>query len=125
VEAILRHKGWTSLVAWDIMYQDLPNTLRAQKVKDRKIFLTTDAERKLTHPPGLQEKIDALVQKYQDARSVAGGISVGWLFMNFLFRSFVRPSGTEDVVRIYAEAKTKEQADQLADEVSKLVVEAS
>jgi phosphoacetylglucosamine mutase len=29
-------------------------------------------------------------------------------------RSFVRPSGTEDVVRVYAEAATQEQADELA-----------
>ena len=29
-------------------------------------------------------------------------------------RSFVRPSGTEDVVRVYAEATTQEQADELA-----------
>ena len=29
-------------------------------------------------------------------------------------RCFVRPSGTEDVVRVYAEAETQAQADELA-----------
>ena len=29
-------------------------------------------------------------------------------------RAFVRPSGTEDVVRVYAEASTQDEADQLA-----------
>ena len=32
-------------------------------------------------------------------------------------RSFVRPSGTEDVVRVYSESDTQDNADQLAYEV--------
>ena len=36
-------------------------------------------------------------------------------------RSFVRPSGTEDVVRVYAEAATQAEADALAAAVCKLV----
>ena len=36
-------------------------------------------------------------------------------------RAFVRPSGTEDVVRVYAEAATNAQADDLAAEVANLV----
>jgi phosphoacetylglucosamine mutase len=102
VEVALRHKNW-SLQDWDAVYQDMPNRLIAKKVKDRKIFETTDAERKLVKPEGLQAKIDALVAKYDNGRS------------------FVRPSGTEDVVRIYAEAKTQEQADKLVEEVSNLL----
>lgn len=50
---------------------------------------TTDAERRAVSPAGLQEAIDSLVKKYKQARS------------------FVRPSGTEDVVRVYAEAETQ------------------
>ena len=38
-----------------------------------------------------------------------------------LARAFVRPSGTEDVVRIYAEARTQEQADQLATSIEREV----
>uniref|UniRef100_A0A8C3KKQ5 Phosphoacetylglucosamine mutase n=1 Tax=Calidris pygmaea TaxID=425635 RepID=A0A8C3KKQ5_9CHAR len=70
------------------------------QVADRRVIDTTDAERRAVTPPGLQEKIDALVKKYK------------------LSRAFVRPSGTEDVVRIYAEAETQEAADALAHEVS-------
>ncbi|XP_073482974.1 phosphoacetylglucosamine mutase isoform X3 [Aquarana catesbeiana] len=69
------------------------------QVADRKVIETTDAERRTVTPPGLQEKIDDLVKTYNMARS------------------FVRPSGTEDVVRIYAEADTQENADSLAHEV--------
>ena len=36
-------------------------------------------------------------------------------------RVFVRPSGTEDVVRIYAEGSTQAQADRLAKEACSLV----
>lgn len=38
-------------------------------------------------------------------------------------RAFVRPSGTEDVVRVYAEAATQPAADALAGAVGKLVVQ--
>ncbi len=36
---------------------------------------------------------------------------------------FLRPSGTEDIVRIYAEAATQVEADKLADEIRKVVEE--
>jgi phosphoacetylglucosamine mutase len=45
--------------------------------------------RQVTSPPALQAAIDALVAQFPRGRS------------------FVRPSGTEDVVRVYAEAATK------------------
>lgn len=36
-------------------------------------------------------------------------------------RCFVRPSGTENVVRVFAEAKTSQDADALASKAAKLV----
>ncbi|XP_074437387.1 phosphoacetylglucosamine mutase isoform X1 [Larus michahellis] len=99
IEAILALKGLT-VQQWDALYTDLPNRLLKVQVADRRVIDTTDAERRAVTPPGLQEKIDALVKEYK------------------LSRAFVRPSGTEDVVRIYAEADTQENADALAHEVS-------
>lgn len=58
--------------------------------QDRNVITTKDAERKCVKPDGLQEKIDSLVSKYPKGRA------------------FVRPSGTEDIVRVYAESTTKE-----------------
>lgn len=58
-------------------------------MSDRRVIDTTDAERRAVSPAGLQEAIDSLVKNYREARS------------------FVRPSGTEDVVRVYAEAETQ------------------
>uniref|UniRef100_A0A7N8XM03 Phosphoacetylglucosamine mutase n=1 Tax=Mastacembelus armatus TaxID=205130 RepID=A0A7N8XM03_9TELE len=79
----------------------LQNTINViNQVADRRVIDTTDAERRAVSPAGLQEAIDSLVKKYRQARS------------------FVRPSGTEDVVRVYAEAETQESADTLAHEVS-------
>ncbi|KAK6533926.1 Phosphoacetylglucosamine Mutase, variant 2 [Arthrobotrys megalospora] len=102
VEVILAHKDWTPDL-WDACYTDLPNKLEKAEVADRNMYKTTDAERKLTHPAGLQDQIDALVGKYEQARS------------------FVRPSGTENVVRVYAEAATKTEADELAQKVKALL----
>ncbi|KAK6517135.1 Phosphoacetylglucosamine Mutase [Arthrobotrys conoides] len=102
VEVILAHKDWTPDL-WDACYADLPNKLEKAEVEDRNVYKTTDAERKLTHPAGLQEQIDALVGKYEQARS------------------FVRPSGTENVVRVYAEAATRSEADELAQKVKALL----
>ncbi|KAM9355189.1 phosphoacetylglucosamine mutase isoform 1-T2 [Pholidichthys leucotaenia] len=99
IESILAIRGMT-VQQWDAIYKDLPNRQLKVKVLDRTVIKTKDAERQAVTPPGLQETIDNLVKKHRQARS------------------FVRPSGTEDVVRIYAEADTQESADTLAHEVS-------
>ncbi|KAI2543040.1 phosphoglucomutase 3 [Homo sapiens] len=99
IEAILALKGLT-VQQWDALYTDLPNRQLKVQVADRRVISTTDAERQAVTPPGLQEAINDLVKKYK------------------LSRAFVRPSGTEDVVRVYAEADSQESADHLAHEVS-------
>ena len=92
VETVLLHRQWTP-AQWDRAYTDYPNRLVKVLVQDRHAFETTDAERRLVKPEGLQKEIEAL------CGAVEGG------------RSFVRPSGTEDCVRVYAEATTREAAD--------------
>ena len=102
VEVILAHKGWGP-TEWSQTYTDLPNRLVRVEVRDRSVFRAVDAERKLASPEGLQAEIDQLVGKYK-----AG-------------RSFARASGTEDAVRVYAEAATRGEADDLASKVATLV----
>lgn len=102
VEAILAEENM-SLAAWDALYTELPSRQLKVKVSDRAAFKTTAADTKLTHPEHLQPEIDKLVS----------GVSKG--------RAFVRPSGTEDVVRVYAEAATREQCDQLAERIASLL----
>lgn len=89
VETILNHKGW-DVKDWLGCYEDLPNLQLKVKVQDRNVITTTDAERVCVTPVGLQEAINQAVSNYKRGRS------------------FARPSGTEDVVRVYAEAATKE-----------------
>uniref|UniRef100_A0A671SUI3 Phosphoacetylglucosamine mutase n=1 Tax=Sinocyclocheilus anshuiensis TaxID=1608454 RepID=A0A671SUI3_9TELE len=99
IETVLAIRGM-SVQDWHAIYTDLPNRQLKVTVSDRRVIDTTDAERRAVTPEGLQDAIDSLVKKYKTARS------------------FVRPSGTEDVVRVYAEADTQENADRLAHEVS-------
>ncbi|CAG2164784.1 unnamed protein product [Oppiella nova] len=103
IETILRSRG-QSIQEWDDLYTDLPNRNIKVNVKDRNVITTGDAERKCLTPIGLQDRIDEIVQKY-------GPNS----------RSFVRPSGTEDAVRVYAESSTQQKADSLATEVAAVV----
>ena len=105
VEAILWRRQMTSS-EWDALYNDLPNVLAKVVVPDRGAFTTTNAETTLVTPSGLQDKINEAVRQYPFGRS------------------FVRPSGTEDVVRVYAEADTKENAVALSEMVVKLVADA-
>ena len=102
VELILAHKGWGPK-EWELTYTDLPNRLERVEVVDRNIFKAVDAERKLESPAGVQADIDALVGKYKNGRS------------------FARASGTEDVVRVYAEAATRGEANDLAAKVADIV----
>ncbi|KAA8644782.1 hypothetical protein EYZ11_005145 [Aspergillus tanneri] len=105
VEAILAHKGW-SPKEWLATYTDLPSRLVRVEVADRSIFKAYDAERKLESPAGLQEKIESLQSRYNKGRS------------------FARASGTEDAVRVYAEAASRSESDDLATRVANAVREA-
>ncbi|GAB0092189.1 Phosphoacetylglucosamine mutase [Sergentomyia squamirostris] len=102
VETVLLTRGW-NLRDWVDTYVDLPNLQLKVSVADRNVITTTDAERTCVTPGGLQEEINQLVAKYPRARA------------------FVRPSGTEDVVRVYAEAENKEDTALLAHEVASAV----
>jgi len=101
VEAILR--CGTTLEQWEALYADLPSRQTKLKVADRARIATANAERRCVAPEGLQAAIDAAVTR------VARG------------RAFARPSGTEDAVRVYAEAETQAGADELAREVGRAV----
>lgn len=63
---------------------------------NRSIFVPINADTELVQPKGLQDLINAEVKKFKFGRC------------------FVRPSGTEDIVRVYAEAATVEETLDLA-----------
>ncbi|GJR76417.1 putative reverse transcriptase domain-containing protein [Tanacetum coccineum] len=109
IEFLQKHKCKTSeepqrqRAKFDIIEYVLILSGHQVKVADRTAVVTTNAETAVEKPTGLQEAITALTVKYPQGRC------------------FVRPSGTEDVVRVYAEANTQEAADELASSVSKVV----
>ncbi|KAF3545556.1 hypothetical protein DY000_02000756 [Brassica cretica] len=102
VEVVLRHMGW-SVQKWNELYKDLPSRQVKVEVPDRTAVVTTSEETEALRPLGIQDAINGEIKKYRRGRA------------------FIRPSGTEDVVRVYAEATTQEDADSLGDSVAQLV----
>ncbi|VDP05465.1 unnamed protein product [Heligmosomoides polygyrus] len=91
VESLLRWYG-LSVEDWErSLYTNAPSVQLKVPVTDRSIYKTTYEETTLLEPAGVQEKIDALVEKHHEARA------------------FVRSSGTENIVRVYAEAQTPDE----------------
>ncbi|XP_077501822.1 phosphoglucomutase 3-like protein nst [Amblyomma americanum] len=104
VETVLHAKGICG-PEWNSLYTDLPNRQLKVHVANRNIITTTNAERRCLSPSDLQPAIDQLVQGCHNGRA------------------FVRPSGTEDIVRVYAEASSQDAANKLAYEVGMKVYE--
>jgi phosphoacetylglucosamine mutase len=104
VDTLLKSQNWT-LDEWNTLYSDLPSRQLKIKVKDRSVVKCNDNETKCLKPDSLQPALEGLMTFTKGSRT------------------FCRASGTEDVVRVYAEAPTREQADMVATMASKLVHE--
>ena len=85
-----------SIQDFNNIYEENPSRMYKAVVKDRTKFKVVWDESRLTQPIELQQKIDELV-----AATTEG-------------KAFVRPSGTEDILRLYAEAKTVQEMEALA-----------
>ena len=103
-EFILRKLDWP-IDRWSAIYTDLPQRQLKVVVKDRTEIRITADERRCVEPSELQTAIDKLVIEFGSKDS----------------RSFVRPSQTEDIVRVYAESSTQELANRLAEKVAEKV----
>ena len=93
------------VIEWHTIYSDLPSRQLACPVKNRFAIVTEDSERRVSEPKELQLAIDSIVSHFPGSRS------------------FVRPSGTEDIVRIYAEASDASQTDEVANGVRQAVMD--
>ena len=102
-EAALARLAW-SIQDWANLYTDAPSRMTKVQVPDPQRLTTVWDQTRATAPSGLQESIDTTVATYAKTS-----------------RAFVRPSGTEPIVRVYAEADTQENADRLAGEVGESV----
>lgn len=95
IESILRDLDM-SIQDFMSIYEENPSRMYKAIVKDRTKFKVIWDESRLTQPIELQQKIDELV-----AATTEG-------------KAFVRPSGTEDILRLYAEARTVPEMEALA-----------
>ena len=87
------------------LYHNIPSVNMKKLVKDKGVYKTNEDDSRLIQPLEIQSKIDEIVLEYKSE----------------LGRCFIRASGTEDIVRIYAEAKTAEIAQKIADRVFDIV----
>jgi phosphoacetylglucosamine mutase len=76
--------------AWNKLYTDLPSKMIKLPVADKNRIVCNEDETRAIAPLGLQNALDEAMRRVENGRC------------------FVRPSGTEDVVRVYAEASTTE-----------------
>ena len=89
---------------WAALFSDLPSRQLKVAVRNKSILVCSDDETHLLDPPALAEELTQAMKEASQGRC------------------FVRPSGTEDVVRVYAEAATQAEADALAEAARALVV---
>lgn len=94
VDSVLHIKGW-DLKKWNSLYEDLPSRMTKLKVQDRSVVETNENDTICLAPVGVQHELDVAMNEFEG-------------------RCFVRPSGTEDVVRVYAEAATPEVCHKLS-----------
>lgn len=101
--SILSYKNWgvKELLS---LYEDLPNKQTKIVVKDRSIYRCTDSDRRLMEPLALQQDIDALLSKTEGSRA------------------FIRPSGTEDCIRVYVESPMEKDVLLLSQKIGDLVL---
>lgn len=104
VDALLKAQNWT-LDEWNALYTDLPSRQLKIQVADRSVVKCNDNETKCLAPASLQPALEELMKTTKRSRT------------------FCRASGTENVVRVYAEAPTRDQADKVATVASQLVHE--
>nr|CCC49438.1 putative N-acetylglucosamine-phosphate mutase, fragment [Trypanosoma vivax Y486] len=97
--------------SWLNLYEDVPSYQAKVTVPNPKIICTTKNERRVVQPEGLQEDIDKLVAEIDKASNSTIKVT----------RAFVRPSGTEPIVRIYVEANTSTVCDRIGEEIKKIV----
>lgn len=104
VECLLRYFDW-SIQDWEKQtYTNMPSVQLKLPVADRTLYETVkNNETILIRPVCMQKQIDEIVAQFENARA------------------FIRPSGTEQIVRVYAEAKSESEAHNLAAHLAKLI----
>ena len=114
VDLTLKLKQWTT-TQWADLYRDLPSRQKKVVVPDRRLIVTNESEEQVIQPVKLQVAIDQCILDMRNEFTD--------LVDQQSLRCFVRPSGTEDVVRIYAEASDTAVVDVLINRVAAVTEE--
>jgi len=89
---------------WKAIYKDLENAHSKVVVKNRFAIKVNYDQSKVTTPTDIQPKIEEICAKYE------------------MGRAFIRPSGTEDICRIYAEATKIEDVRSIEKEIKDFIL---
>jgi phosphoacetylglucosamine mutase len=89
------------------IYKELEYVNVKVVISDKSIFKPNHDETRLVEPEIFQDFIDETVGRFAKSNG----------------RCFIRPSGTEDIVRIYAEADSLKEAEELAEIVKNKILE--
>lgn len=100
---------------WLALFEDCPARLSKVQLQQPVRMVTSADEQQLLDPSALQDKINeavtAALQQLQQAQKKVTA------------RAFVRPSGTEPIVRVYAEASDESVCMELSQNVEKIVAD--
>jgi phosphoacetylglucosamine mutase len=88
---------------WANLYLEKPSVLLKLPVMDKSRYRCNLTEERLLEPEQLQRSIDEIVHEFPGSRA------------------FVRPSGTEHVLRVYVEAMTVQAVQSVAESLRKLL----
>jgi phosphoacetylglucosamine mutase len=102
VEAVLHLLNWTHK-EWYSIYSEIPNRLFKIQVPNKDLYKPVFSEECLEEPKQVQDQINSILNKYTGSRA------------------FVRPSGTENILRLYVEARNSEEIDLISESIVKLL----
>ncbi|EPY37163.1 phosphoacetylglucosamine mutase [Strigomonas culicis] len=113
-------------VDWLRLYDDYAARLTKVQLQQRVHMVTTADEQQILEPRALQDKINAAVasaveQMQQQQERVAEDETKEK--KKVTARAFVRPSGTEPIVRVYAEASDEKVCQALSQNVESIVLD--
>ncbi|KAI6190435.1 Phosphoacetylglucosamine mutase [Aphelenchoides bicaudatus] len=105
VEQILRYNDW-SIERWEQeTYQNAHCVQLKIPVENRDLYeCSPNSETILIKPPHIQKQIDEILSNYKDARG------------------FARPSGTENILRVYAEGQSIQDANAIAEQIKEALL---
>ena len=89
---------------WKAIYADLENAHSKIVVRNKSVIKVSHDQSRVTTPIAIQDKIDEICAKYN------------------MGRAFIRPSGTEDICRLYVEATTLDDVKAIQKQITEYVL---